>query len=705
MKTIKIFLASSEELAPERENFTDLVLRINKLFKGRGLELDLEKWEYFDSSVSVNPEKQDDYDEILKECEMCLAIFWRRFGRFSEKEFNIARQQFIEGKNPRKIYVFFKNLDKEDVITDELKTFKENVYNHYGHFYCKFANVDTLKLEFLLQLELYQKGLLGEKAIEVRQEHVYVDNEAVADLNNIPFASNNDGFKKMQAELKELKIEITDLQAELEKKQQKLERKKAKIGKVPDDEDYREEFEETKEEVDALVDKLQKKLNRKNELEKEFDREQQSLFNTARRITELRGQKISGRMARAIDAFEDGDAQRADAILDEAERDADEALADIRTAKQLGLQSLEELILKASVKMANDTIPIEERVSETRSIYEKADNLAQEVSFGKKKYAKLLRNYGLFLEKRDRIKALEVFGRQVKLLEEIYGPNSIYLARAYDDMARIWKENTSEHDLTEAWMLLEKALEIQNMHLGNMHADVAKTYCLMGEVQIKRLQYEEAEVCIGKAIDICENTVGKMNLNTALAYRAMGMLQKLLYNDNKDKTLYEEAVKNNLLAIEILETIVGTEHDETLNAYNNLANLFRVAGEYDNALDLHKKSLAIKEGILGFYHFSTALEYNNLGIVYHDLAAYNEALDCFFISLEIKKNLFKEENYSFSLSYKRIGVTYYAMGNKKEAQKYLLKALDIRKRVLKEDDPRIEQIQEELDKCNNNAMF
>ena len=46
MKTIKIFLASSEELSPEREKMADLVLHLNKLFKGRGIELDLEKWEY-----------------------------------------------------------------------------------------------------------------------------------------------------------------------------------------------------------------------------------------------------------------------------------------------------------------------------------------------------------------------------------------------------------------------------------------------------------------------------------------------------------------------------------------------------------------------------------------------------------------------------------------------------------------------------------
>ena len=529
-------MASSEELALEREKFTDLVLRINKLFKGRGLELDLEKWEYFDSSVSANPEKQDDYNTILKECEMCLVIFWRRFGRFTEKEFNIARKQFIEGKNPRKIYVFFKNLDKEDVITDELKTFKENVYNHYGHFYCKFANVDTLKLEFLLQLELYQKGLLGEKAIEVRQEHVYVDNEAVADLNNIPFASNNGGFKKMQAELKELKVEITDLQAELEKKQQKLERKKAKMEKEPDDEDYREEFEETKEEVDALVDKLQKKLDRKNELEKEFDREQQNLFNTARRITEMRADKITERMTRAIEAFYGGDAQRADAILDEAEHDADEALNDIHTAKQVGLKSLEELILKASVKMGNDSIPIEKRIDETKAIYEKADVLAKEVDYEKEKYVLLLRDYAEFLKKRDLKKAIDLFIRQDKMLEEIYGPNNIYMAMSYDDIAGVYIELGGESNWAIAWSYLEKAITIQEPHFGPNHPNVANTYRLMGQLQIKRLNYQESKECLEKAVKIFEEAGDTGSIELALTYREFGRLYERCYK--KDKELF-----------------------------------------------------------------------------------------------------------------------------------------------------------------------
>ena len=68
MKTIKIFLASSEELRPERLEMTDLINQLNKLLKCRKLEINLEKWEYLDSAMSTT-RKQDDYNEVLKTCE------------------------------------------------------------------------------------------------------------------------------------------------------------------------------------------------------------------------------------------------------------------------------------------------------------------------------------------------------------------------------------------------------------------------------------------------------------------------------------------------------------------------------------------------------------------------------------------------------------------------------------------------------------
>ena len=211
MKTIKIFLASSEELRTERLEMTDLVSLLNQLFKCRDLEIELKKWEHLDSSMSPT-RKQDEYNKVLKECDICLVMYWQKFGDFTGEELELAFHQMKSGEKPHKIYLFFKDITNEEVITHELKSFKENIYSRYGHFICKFQNVDTLKLEFVLQLELFLKNILGEKSIEVREEHVYINNTPIANLNNIPFAANNEGFKRMQEELKTLseKIEKTE---------------------------------------------------------------------------------------------------------------------------------------------------------------------------------------------------------------------------------------------------------------------------------------------------------------------------------------------------------------------------------------------------------------------------------------------------------------------------------------------------------------
>ncbi|MBQ8856189.1 MAG: hypothetical protein IJ023_08605 [Bacteroidales bacterium] len=51
MKTIKVFLASSDELEMERLLFDSLFNHLNRIFRPRGLYLELSKWEYLDSSM------------------------------------------------------------------------------------------------------------------------------------------------------------------------------------------------------------------------------------------------------------------------------------------------------------------------------------------------------------------------------------------------------------------------------------------------------------------------------------------------------------------------------------------------------------------------------------------------------------------------------------------------------------------------------
>lgn len=607
MKTIKIFLASSEELKDERNTMADLILHLNKLFRGRGLELDLEKWEYLDASMT-GKRKQDEYNEVLKQCDICMVLFWRKFGSFTGEELDTAYNRMKKNEKPHKIYVFFKN-PNSDELTQELKDFIANYEQRFGgHFFCKFQNVDTMKLEFLLQLENYQKDLIGEKAIEVRNEHVYVDNEAMVDLNNIPFAAQNEGYKKMQAELANLRETIVKKRQDIEEKKSALERTKTELSKLPNMDSFQSIIDMTQKAVDDAENELQQYIDNKNKIEEDFDREQQNLFNTARRITEQRGVVISQRMTRAIEAFESGDAKRADIILDEAEKDADQALADLSLAKQVGLKSLEELILKASVKMANDSIPIDNRIEETQAIYEKAVKLAKEAGYEEKKYAALIDKFGDFLFEYGKydeaiIYRKELLSIRTKLCEE----GSIDVAWALNKLGRNYDLLDNQDDSYKHLKEAEKIIALSN------NKDL-----------------------------ICEAEI----------YNNIG-------NILEDLKKYDDAIDYHKKSLALRERIYGPESPEVARSLNNIGNIMSDLNKHEEALEYHINALKIKESTLGKFHRSTAISYNNIGAEYANLNNYSDAIKSRKTAIEIYEKILGEKHPETISCYYWTGDAYY----------------------------------------------
>lgn len=625
MKTIKIFLASSEELKDERLEMTDLVSRLNQTFQGRGIQLELKRWEYLDSSMGEQ-RKQDEYNDVLRECDICLVLFWRRFGSYTGEELDVAYQCNKNKQKPEKIYVFFKNPDDEDVTT-ELKEFIKSYESRYGgHFFNKFLTVDTLKLEFLLQFELYQKEQLGEKTIEVRNEHVYIDNEMVADLNNIPFAANNEGFKKRQAKLKKLDEEIEKKRKELDEKNTALQLAKDQQANLPDVAGLQMFVDMAQNAVTETEDGLKELLNSKNQLKEEFEREQQNLFNTARRITEQRGQKISERMARAIEAFESGDAQRADIILDEAERDFEEARKDFRITKKVSVQALEEQIQRASYKMSNNSIPIEERVAKTLEIYEEADAFAQEINYDQEKYIDFFWDYSAFLEKYANYdKALVVYNRLVKLCEDFYGKEHSYTTMSYNNIGNLYAYR-DEYD--KALEYYEQALDIWEKGQDKEHPDMACSYNNIGNVYKRRGDYDKALEYFRLALNIQEEVLGKEHPDTASSYNNIG-------NVYCDRGFYDKALEYYNMALDIQEKILGKEDPSTAGTYYNIGIVYFDRGDYEKALKYHKIALNIREKIIGKEHPDTAMSYNNIGLVYKRRGDYDKALAYFNLAAKL----------------------------------------------------------------------
>lgn len=128
MKTIRVFVASSAELKRERMELVDLTHDMNDDLEGRNIKLKPVLWEYMDSSMR-SERKEDEYLVKLRECEICIVLFWQILGEYTVEELDVAIEEMRSGRCPREVHVLFKAHTPN--ASDELISFKENFYNKY----------------------------------------------------------------------------------------------------------------------------------------------------------------------------------------------------------------------------------------------------------------------------------------------------------------------------------------------------------------------------------------------------------------------------------------------------------------------------------------------------------------------------------------------------------------------------------------------
>ena len=232
------------------------------------------------------------------------VLYWTRLEDYTKNVLDTAYSELRANRNPQKLYVYFK--DTED-ITPELKVFKESFPTAYGHFFCRFENVDTMKLNFLLQFEDYQNKT-SEGRLKVRDSRVEVDGQPFVELKNVPFAGNNPEYLQL---LKQ--IESTQ----------------ARVLKYPDDRESRQELHDLQERCKAM---------------------ESSLLDTAKLITRLSSTVTSARLAEAMRLFEAGDNKGARDVLNHKEiyHDTKENAARVDAVREIEEEPIKAL--EANVK-------------------------------------------------------------------------------------------------------------------------------------------------------------------------------------------------------------------------------------------------------------------------------------------------------------------------------------------------------------------
>ena len=599
-------IAASEEMHEEKTNFSSLIEHLNEVLTPRGIELKRVKWD---------PETDGtlkDYLAELHNCEMCLTLYWRELAGNSEGELNTAYQELKQGNNPHKLYVFFK--EPEENISESLKDFKANFVTNYGHFFCKFENVDTMNLHFILQFEAYQNSILSE-LVKVSDGKVFVDNKEMVNLESVPFAALNNEYQRLQKELLNLDEQIAEI------------RKRHKED--PDNEALEDEFFEIKMKRKKLAD--------------EFEKYQQHLYDIALNFAKLSGKLYSERIRKAREQFEMGNPIEADQILnmEEMKREKENEMKQYaENIHNLELK-IEEFRMKADTVMANTILSIPDRFAVACEAYEEAINTARKIHYKEERlagilfvYANLLADYN---KKYEAVKyyqeALDIRQRLATANPDTYLPD---LARTLNNLANLQvdlsRENLGRYG--EAEKNHKEALEIQRrLADSNPDAylpDLAMTLNNIANLQVDLGRYGEAEKNHKEALEIrrrlADSNPDAYLPDLAVTLNNIAVLQVRLGR-------YGEAEKNHKEALEIRRRLADSNPDAYLPnlamTLNNIANLQRKLGQYEGAEKNYKEALEIQRRLADYipdtYLIDLAMTLTNLANFQKKLSRYDEA--------------------------------------------------------------------------------
>ena len=549
-RIITIFLASSDELIHDRNSFHSFIATLDDIYEPRGVRIKLKRWEDF-TAHCTGTRTQDDYNRIVRQSDMCIAMFHRKGGKFTIEEFHQALEEYNSNKKRPKTYVYIRALADGEFEETELIKFKEKLFNQIGHYWCNYSTDDAMKLHFVMQFEQYMLpnnvfNASEEKNLKVKNGVVKLFDREVARYENLPFASGNEQYKQLKEDIANANNEIATLRS---------------INN------------------NALESVILSKVVERNKKQEKLDELERDLFNQALYIAQIMShdKPISERKRRAIELFQEGRNREAAAVLNEDEIAADCQRAGedmergrllmqsgekiIENAKEKIRSLIEEYIIRAKSLMADQDNP--NRLQQACWAYEKA--IAEATNYlDEKEYVVHLFSYAYFLnEERQYNLALEPYTHALKIYRslnevnpEAYLPD---LATTLNNLAILQYDlhqyDKAEENYTEA---LNIRRDLANVNPETYLPNVATTLNNLAVLQYNLHQYDKAEENYTEALRIYRDLA---NVNPEAYLPDVATTLNNLANLQSDLHQYDKAEENYTEALRIYRDLAEVNPD------------------------------------------------------------------------------------------------------------------------------------------------
>ena len=607
MKTIRFSVFVDDNLGDARLAVQDLLAQLNRFFKPRGIEF-----------MAMLP------TEDPADSDLAVALYWKDFGSLPQSGFERAYEAFKEKKTP-KIYVFFKEPDPG--ITEALGKFKDSFAAKYGHFYCHFETVDSIKFQLVAQSLSMLSETEVRNSIHLNGNGILLGDEPVASLENLPFAKLNTYRQSLRRQLSNLETELSNLEG---------------ASKVdPNDEDAKDSLEEA--------------LAKRRALCKELQQYDGFLFSTALFFARESTKEMDDRVRKARQLFESGQTKEANNLLDLPEmikKDQRDSKL-FEQARQTRINNIQAFKAKAIIVMTDDSISTAERFEQAIKALHNAILIAVDIHIAKDELGELVGTHAhvLYLAN-HRSAGIAKYAEAIAIYRDLASLDSVKYGRvlvsllnnvaAIHHQVQEWEKSVSEYK--EALDLIDQFGRDVPDGLAFEKAGILNNLAI---IHYEHRNFGDSVKCYSEAMEIFEKLYSsdekKFRVKIAQILNNLGNLHGAIGQVKEAEFDYRKALVYYGVD-ELLDSVEGfVGKGET---YVNLADLHRkihkiseAENEANSGLALLRR-LAERDPVRFGQKVSIAL--NHLGMILSESGKFGQAESEYLEALSMERRFSKE---------------------------------------------------------------
>ena len=223
--------------------------------------------------------------------------------------------------------------------------------------------------------------------------------------------------------------------------------------------------------------------------------------------------------------------------------------------------------------------------------------------------------------------------------------------------------------------------------LSKDHDDIPRCYHALGEVNLKKGDYDSSLKWYKKSLEIDDSNIATSYISIAVVYSRKGD--------------YAHALESFSKALEIGKKTYAEDHPDVAMCFNNMGIIYQEEMKYSEALEYYHKAWNIRQKYLPTEHPSLGQSHACIGNVRYHLKHYDLALEHYNLALENFKTSLFSHHPDIAMVFRNIGLVYQDKGDFQQALLYVEKAATIYRHSLPVTHPDIIQIEQIIRKISS----